>query len=161
MKFPSHLNCDGKIVSEMGHPNVDKFSKIMMTSSNGNIFRVSGLLWRESTGHRWIPLTKASNAELWCFLWSAPEKMAEQTIETLVILDVIALIMTSLWCGNIPRCFSKHKNHVNDCESVPQLSIAFPAMNFLYIEERKCSGVKFKRKSKVNWVLFFREKVSN
>ena len=29
---------------------------------------------RESTGHRWIPLTKASDAELWCFLWSTPEK---------------------------------------------------------------------------------------
>ena len=26
-----------------------------MTSSNGNIFRVTGLLWGESTGHRWIP----------------------------------------------------------------------------------------------------------
>ena len=25
------------------------------------------------TGHRWIPLTKASDVELWCFLWSAPE----------------------------------------------------------------------------------------
>ena len=24
----------------------------------------------EFTGHRWIPLTKASGAELWCFLWS-------------------------------------------------------------------------------------------
>ena len=23
-------------------------------------------------GHRWIPHTKASNTELWCFLWSAP-----------------------------------------------------------------------------------------
>ena len=27
----------------------------------------------EFTGHRWIPLTKASDAEIWCFLWSAPE----------------------------------------------------------------------------------------
>ena len=27
----------------------------------------------EFTGHRWIPRTKASDAELWCFLWSAPE----------------------------------------------------------------------------------------
>ena len=43
----------------------------MMTSSNGNIFRVTGPLCREFTGHRWIPLTKASDAELWCFLWSA------------------------------------------------------------------------------------------
>ena len=29
-----------------------------MKSSNGNLFRVTGLLWGESTGHRWIPLTK-------------------------------------------------------------------------------------------------------
>ena len=45
----------------------------MMTSSNGNIFRVSGPLCGEFTGHRWIPLTKASDAEHWCFLWNAPE----------------------------------------------------------------------------------------
>ena len=41
----------------------------MMTSSNGSVFRVTGLLWGESTGQQWIPLTKASDAELWCFLW--------------------------------------------------------------------------------------------
>ena len=35
----------------------------MMTSSNGNIFRVTGHLCGEFTGHRWIPLTKASDAE--------------------------------------------------------------------------------------------------
>ena len=45
---------------------------IMMTSSNGNIFRVTGPLCGEFTGHRLIPLTKASDAELWCFLWSSP-----------------------------------------------------------------------------------------
>ena len=45
----------------------------MMTSSNGNIFRVTGHLCEEFTGHRWIPRTKASDAELWYFLWSAPE----------------------------------------------------------------------------------------
>ena len=28
---------------------------------------------REFTGHGWIPATKVSNAELWCFLWFAPE----------------------------------------------------------------------------------------
>ena len=37
------------------------------------IFRVTGHLCGEFTGHRWIPRTKASDAELWCFLWSAPE----------------------------------------------------------------------------------------
>ena len=39
---------------------------------SGNIFRITGPLCGEFTGHRWIPLTKASDAELWCFLWSAP-----------------------------------------------------------------------------------------
>ena len=50
---------------------------IMMTSSNGNIFRVTGHLCGEFTGHRWIPLTKASDAELWCLLWSGPEWTVE------------------------------------------------------------------------------------
>ena len=33
---------------------------ISMTSPNGNIFRVTGHLCGEFTGHRWIPRTKAS-----------------------------------------------------------------------------------------------------
>ena len=45
----------------------------MMTSSNENIFRVTGHLCGEFTGPRWIPRTKASDAELWCFLWFASE----------------------------------------------------------------------------------------
>ena len=39
------------------------FSSMMM-SSNRNIFRVNDPLCGEFTGHRWIPLTKASDAEL-------------------------------------------------------------------------------------------------
>ena len=38
-----------------------------MTSSNGNIFRVTGHLCGEFTGPRWIPRTKASDAELLMF----------------------------------------------------------------------------------------------
>ena len=49
----------------------------MMTSSNGNYFRVTGPLCGEFSGHRWIPLTKASNAELWCFLRSVPDQTTE------------------------------------------------------------------------------------
>ena len=45
----------------------------MMTSPNGNIFRVTGHLCGEFTGPRRITRTKASDAELWCFLWSVPE----------------------------------------------------------------------------------------
>ena len=70
------------------------YTSAMMTSSNGNIFRGTGLLWGKFIGHRWIPLTKASDAGLWCFLWSAPEHTVGQTIETPVILDAMALIMT-------------------------------------------------------------------
>ena len=52
---------------------------LMMTSSNGNIFSVTGPLCGEFTGHRWIPCTKASDAELWCFLWSAPKWLNKQS----------------------------------------------------------------------------------
>ena len=68
-------------------------SGFMMTSSNGNILRFTGPLWGEFTGDRWIPLTKASEAELWCFLWSSPEHKVEQTTETPVIWDATAPIM--------------------------------------------------------------------
>ena len=40
----------------------------MMTSSNGNIFRVTGPLCGEFTSPRWIPRTKASDAELRFFI---------------------------------------------------------------------------------------------
>ena len=58
-----------------GKPSVAMilWKRVVMTSSNGNIFRVTGPLCEEFTGHRWIPLTKATDAELWCFLWSVPE----------------------------------------------------------------------------------------
>ena len=45
----------------------------MMTLSNRSISAFTGSLCGEFTGHLWIPLTKASDAELWYFLWSAPE----------------------------------------------------------------------------------------
>ena len=51
--------------------------------------------------HRWIPLTKANDAELWCFVWSVPEKTVEQTTGKLMIRDAIALIMTSLYVHQI------------------------------------------------------------
>ena len=53
------------------------YFKCMMTTSNGNIFRVIDHLCMEFTGHQWIPRTKASEAELWCFLWSAPKYLLQ------------------------------------------------------------------------------------
>ena len=47
---------------------------------NGNNFRVTGPLCGEFTGHRGIPRTKASDARLWYFLWSALEQtMSKQS----------------------------------------------------------------------------------
>ena len=54
-----------------------KFNWNLMTSSNGNKFRTTGHLCGEFTGHRWIPRTKVSDAEHWCFIWSVPEYTAE------------------------------------------------------------------------------------
>ena len=70
----------------------------MMTSSNGNIFSVTGHLWGvhrstvpvngtgqryrstvpvNGTGQRWIPLTEASDAEIWSIILSVPKQTAE------------------------------------------------------------------------------------
>ena len=46
----------------------------MMTSSNGNIFRVTGHLCGLFTGLRWIPRTKASAAEFYVFFDLHPNK---------------------------------------------------------------------------------------
>ena len=61
---------DWKILNALHRFN--KITVIMMTSSNWNIFRITGNLCGKSAGHWWIILTKASDAELWYFPWSAP-----------------------------------------------------------------------------------------
>ena len=55
--------------------------------------------WSFVRGIHWSPvasLTKASDAELWCVLKSAPEPTIELTIETPVIWDATALVMMPL-----------------------------------------------------------------
>ena len=39
-----------------------------------DVYSVTGPLCGDLTGHRWIPLAKASDAELWCFIWYAPKQ---------------------------------------------------------------------------------------
>ena len=59
------------------HYNVFRMMRVhavVLTSSDGNTVRVTGLLSGEPTSHRWIPLTKASDVDLWYFLWCAPEQ---------------------------------------------------------------------------------------
>ena len=81
-------------------------SLIMMTLPNGYSFRVTVSLCGVFTGHRRIPITKASDAGLWSFLSIAPEQTVKQTIETPVTWDSITLIMMyrfwwTLMYGNI------------------------------------------------------------
>ena len=56
-----------------GMVNIDCLSIVhMMTSWNGNVIRITGSLWEESTGTQWIPSQRVSNAKLWYFLWWWP-----------------------------------------------------------------------------------------
>ena len=66
---------------------------------------ISGPLWEESNGHQWIPFTKASDAEVWGFLWCAPEQTAEQTVQIPVIL----------WrhCNDIIKFLTWMSNHIH------------------------------------------------
>ena len=60
------------------------------------------------------PRTKASDAELWCVLWSAPEATVEQTMKTPVIWDTIALIVTSLyWTTKLWRSGARPTKHIS------------------------------------------------
>ena len=82
-----------------------------MTSSNGNIFHVTGHLCGECTGPRWIPHTKASDAELWCFLW-------------FYLHPNIRLSKQSRgWCFKTPsRPLWRHRN---DYKAIQKKSISF------------------------------------
>ena len=102
----------------------------MMTSSSGNIFRITGLWWGESTGARWIPLGKASDAELWYIFWSAPEQTVEQTIEMPVIWD--AIIDTSLW---------RHCNEEGIATQQTQNTLPQKQTNTLALIYKKCTSV--------------------
>ena len=71
---PTHLFCNvyhNKVIQRLVHRGqflqLFLISKTLTTSSNGNIFRITGPLWGESTGDQWIPLTNSSDAGLWCF----------------------------------------------------------------------------------------------
>ena len=71
-------------------------SFVITTSPNGNISAL--LVFVRGIHHRWwIPLTKTSDAELWCFLWCTPRQMVEQTIEIMVIWDGLSLVVTVMF----------------------------------------------------------------
>ena len=72
--------CNGSSCSHQWLHKAARYCHIVDNSSiwhddviKGNIFCVTGHLCGKFTGHRWIPRTKASDAERWPFLWSALE----------------------------------------------------------------------------------------
>ena len=110
-------------------------------------------LWEESTCQRWIPLTKSSDSELWCFLWSVPEQRVVQTIETPVILDAIALIMTSL---NV--CNGLQIDSMGRLISVDVLPLLHLKCGCCLIQVRKVSTapIRFLGSSLSSFLAFFR-----
>ena len=103
----------------------------MITSSNGNIFRVTGPLCGEFTGHRWIPRTKASDANLGCFLWSAPwinvwvnNRESGDLRCQLAHCDVIVMItgQTQRWLLDFPHKYPVMRSfHISFCFPVQAL----------------------------------------
>ena len=92
--FRQHVIWDSIILWEAGrYP--------MMTSSNGNIFHVTGLFVR---GIHHSPVNSQHKGQ-WrralMFSWSTPEPTLEQTMETPMIWDAITLIMKSLLCKTL------------------------------------------------------------
>ena len=66
----------------------------MMTSSNGNIFRVTGPLCGEFTGPGEFPAQRPVTRSFDVY-FDLPELTIEQTAVRLVIWDAISIIMTS------------------------------------------------------------------
>ena len=104
-----------------------KKSMNMTASSNGNIFRVTGHLCREFTGHRWIPRTKASDAELWCFLWS-----------DLCLDKRLSKQLWGWWFETPSRPLWRH------CDELCQIYSMWPGM---YISRFKCATECFGRRT--------------
>ena len=83
----------------LGNPSV--LPVIMMTSSNENIFLVTGPLCGVFTGHRWMLCTKASDAEFWYFFNLCLNKRLSK--------------QSSGWCSETPpRTLWHHCNDSHD-----------------------------------------------
>ena len=115
-------------LSPLWSQRITRYYTDKMTSSNGNIFRVTGHLCGKFTGHRLIPRTKASDAEIWCFLWSAPVLTVWVNNSELVIWDAILPIMTSQywlivnwpsWAISVKPEFNKMHLNISSAKHLP------------------------------------------
>ena len=72
----------------------------------------------EFTGHRWIPRTNASVAELWCFLWSPPE------INGWVNNGETGDFRRNRAHYNVTLMEKKQEGGIGSCMLVPRLSVS-------------------------------------
>ena len=124
----------------------------MMTSSNGNIFRVSGPLCGEFTGDRWIPFTKTSDAELWCFrlMTSSCNDHFLQVFYRAMTINATAYIATNNTMQKWP--WWRHQIEIFFallalCEGNPPVTGGFPSQRpvtrslFLYLVCTRTNGL--------------------
>ena len=92
-----------------------------MTLSNGNKFCVTGPLCGEFTGHRWIPLTKASDGELAYFVCSAPNKrLSKQTTRYNAYYDVIVVFYKQVMDRDRNMIITQFRDYLIQCWSQKQ-----------------------------------------
>ena len=82
----------------------------MMTSSTGNIFRVTGLLCWELTGNRWIPITKVSDGVLlfslisaWANSWANNRDVCDLRPHR-AYYDITVMHVIKMWKPTIALC---------------------------------------------------------
>ena len=76
----------------------------------GNIFRVNGPFWGGSISHRWIPLTKTNDGELWCFRWSVPEANSwdagdlrrHRAHYNVIVMLLLHVLLVQVYIGDLP-----------------------------------------------------------
>ena len=112
-------------------------ASFMMTSSNGNIFRVTGFCaWNSPVIG--ISLHKGQWRAALMFLRAAPEPKVEQTMETPVICDTIAL-----WCHCNVWCIYTY-NQASICKDICTYIMTKTTS---YVGILSVSGLKFKHVS--------------
>ena len=113
----------------------------MMTSSKGNSYRVTGPLRGEFTGHRWIPRTKASDAELWCFCfficawingWVTNREVGD-LIRPRAHYDVTAMNRNFV----IPGTHSGNKSFFAHCDDIID---HFPVYSKHFLQQQTCTN---------------------
>ena len=143
----------------------------VMTSSNGNIFRVTGPLCGEFTGHRWIPLshrsillTKASDTEPWFFYLRMNKRLSKQSRRLWFETPSRSLwrhcnaLALSYGVNNLEDCvqiWSVHKHSIGTIKLESVVSAQTNARHFAEDILNEFSGMKmFKFRLKFHWILF-------